>query len=237
MKDASSAVELKKAAALRASSLVESGMLVGLGTGSTTAFVLEELGRRVREENLKIECGATSFQAMLLGRKEGLLVHPLMFLERFDISIDGADEIDPQLNLIKGGGGAQTLEKLVHSMSEKFIVVADESKLVKNLGEIFSVPVEILPPAAAYAKKKLTELGASSCSIRMGLKKDGPVVTENGNLLLDAKFAVKDAEKLETQINEITGIVENGIFSRKSIRVNLAIIAGSQGLLEIKGAV
>jgi ribose 5-phosphate isomerase A len=231
MKEVSSNTELKKQAALAAAALVESGQRVGLGTGSTAAFVIEELGRRVRQENLLIECVATSFQAMNLAIVHGLRVFPIQALGgQLDISIDGADEIDPHLNLIKGGGAAHTMEKLVHVMSSRFIVVADDSKLVSKLGTRFPVPVEVIPFSYPLVEKKLKELGATEITMRMAVKKDGPVVTDNGNFVLDARFDIQEPEKLEIAINAIPGVLDNGIFSAASAVPERAFIAGNNGV-------
>jgi len=231
MKNVSSNAELKKQAALLAASLVETGQKVGLGTGSTAAFVIEELGRRAREEGLQVECIATSFQSMNLAIVHGLKVFPVQsFGGGLDISIDGADEIDPQLNLIKGGGAAHTLEKLVHVMSGRFVVVADDSKLVERLGTKFAVPVEVIPFALPFVQRRLSEMGASDVAVRMAVKKDGPVVTDNGNFVVDAKFEISDPKSLEIEINSLPGVLDNGIFSSASVVPERAIIAGANGV-------
>lgn len=230
MKDAGSMAEFKKEAALRAAALVESGQKVGLGTGSTAAFAIEELGRRVREEGLKIACYATSFSAAVLAQEAGLTVLPTDTVEEIDISIDGADEIDPRLNLIKGGGAAHTREKIVHALSRRFVVVADVSKLVDRLGSGFAVPLEVLPQALGLVHKRLLALGAAAVDVRMAVKKDGPVISDQGNLILDARFAVEDPRALETDLNSIPGVVENGIFSPLSVNVTGAYIGGPDGV-------
>jgi ribose 5-phosphate isomerase A len=214
MKDANANAEGKKAAGIAAAARVSDGERVGLGTGSTAAFAIAELGRRAREEGLRIECVATSLQSRNLALDAGLTVLALDRVAELDISIDGADEIDPALNLIKGGGAAHTLEKLVHSMSKRFIVVADPSKLSETLGTKFRVPVETLPFAAAYVAKALRELGAQSVDLRSGSGKDGPVITDNGNIVLDARFSISDPAALEAQLKSIAGVVESGVFAR-----------------------
>ena len=230
MKNTESMADLKKEAALQAASLVESGQTVGLGTGSTAAFAVRELGRRVREEGLSIRCVGTSHQTLLLARESGLVLDPVSFHDRLDISIDGADEIDPHLNLIKGGGGAQTLEKIVHAMSDRFIVVADESKLVEKLGTKFAIPVEVLGHAIAFVERRLLALGAREVILRSGSGKDGPVITDNGNMLMDARFEITDPAELESRINEIPGVVENGVFSTRTLAIESAIVAGAGGV-------
>jgi len=232
MKDVGSNTEQKKAAALKAAALVQTGQKVGLGTGSTAAFVIQELGRRAKEENLQIECVTTSFQSMNIAIASGLKVFPVQALGFLDISIDGADEIDPSLNLIKGGGAAHTLEKIVHASASQFIVVADDSKLVDKLGSKFYVPVEVIPYAIALVEKKLKDLGASEVVLRNAVKKDGPIVTDNGNFVYDAKFDITDPVSLEAKINSIPGVVENGIFSVNSVVPIKAFIAGEGGVTE-----
>ncbi len=225
MKDTSANPGPKKLAGVGAAALVQSGMIVGLGTGSTAAFAIQELGRRVKEEGLLIKCTATSIGSMLLAHRAGLTMLPLSLIDHIDISIDGADEIDPKLNLIKGGGAAHTVEKLVHAMSERFVVVADASKRVTRLGEKFLVPVEVIPSAVSYITRALAKAGARESAVRMAVKKDGPVITENGNLVVDARFEIADPAELETRLNSIPGVLDNGIFSRVSVRVSEALIA------------
>lgn len=230
MKNAESMAEFKKASALKAAEQITSDQVIGLGTGSTAAFVIEELGRRVREEGLKIRCVATSYQSMILARSAGMIAEPVSFHSTLDVSIDGADEIDPRLNLIKGGGGAHTMEKIVHAMSRKFIVVADTSKKVQSLGEKFLIPVELIPGSLALVEKRLKDLGASEVLLRSGGKKDGPVITDNGNILIDARFSSFDPEAMEQSINRIPGVVENGIFSIATLAIDSAYIAGPDGV-------
>ncbi len=203
----------KELLAKRAAGLVSSGLRVGLGTGSTAAFVIRELGRRVREEQLSIRCVATSAQSALLAQQVGLAPELLQGFSEVDISIDGADEIDPQCNLIKGGGGAHTLEKLVHALSRRFVVVADPCKLVKRLGEKSPVPVEILPEATSYLLRRLESLQPSKMHLRSSSAKQGPVVTENGNYIIDLWLNIEEPRDMEERINLIPGVVENGIFA------------------------
>lgn len=233
MKDAAANTEGKRAAGLAAAALVVDSQLVGLGTGSTAAFAIIELGRRAREEGLAIRCVATSLAARNLALDNGLHVLPLDRVSRIDISIDGADEIDPQLNLIKGGGAAHTLEKLVHSMAHRFIVVADPSKLSERLGARFAVPVEALPSAAAYVEHELLSLGASEVAVRHANGKDGPVVTDNGNIVIDARFAIEDPLELEKAIKFIPGVIENGIFARRRPAPGDCIIGAAEGVRRI----
>ncbi|MBX7058119.1 MAG: ribose-5-phosphate isomerase RpiA [Leptospirales bacterium] len=234
MKDASANAEGKRAAGLAAAALVENGQWVGLGTGSTAAFAISELGRRVQEEGLQIQCVATSLQSRNLALESGLRVMPLDRVARIDLSIDGADEIDPQLNLIKGGGAAHTIEKLVHSMADRFIVVADPSKLSPRLGDRFAVPVEALPSACAFVIRRLEQLGAAEIKLRHGSGKDGPVITDNGNLVLDARFQIEDPLQLERSIKSIPGVVESGIFAARKPRSGDCLIGEEGGVRQLQ---
>ncbi|MDJ0728457.1 MAG: ribose-5-phosphate isomerase RpiA [Crocosphaera sp.] len=201
--------EVGKAAAAR----VKSDSIVGLGTGSTTAYAIQYIGERLQSGDLKNIVGVTtSFQAEVLARKYNIPLSTLDVVERIDIAIDGADEVDPQKNLIKGGGAAHTQEKIVDSLAQKFIVVVDGGKLVDKLGSTFLLPVEVIPKAVVPVMRKLAQLGGKP-ELRMGVKKAGPVVTDQGNLVIDVKFdSIDDPATLEQTINNIPGVLENGLF-------------------------
>ncbi|AFY77757.1 ribose-5-phosphate isomerase [Pleurocapsa sp. PCC 7327] len=201
--------EVGKAAASR----VKSDSIVGLGTGSTTAYAIEYLGERLRKGELKNIVGIpTSFQAEVLARKHRIPLTSLDTVDRIDIAIDGADEVDPNKNLIKGGGAAHTREKVVDSLADLFIVVVDSGKLVDKLGSTFLLPVEVIPMAVAPVMRSLEKLGGKP-ELRMGVKKAGPVVTDQGNLVIDVKFdRIDDPACLEKTINNIPGVLENGLF-------------------------
>jgi ribose 5-phosphate isomerase A len=204
----------KRLAGIEAARLVKEGAIVGLGTGSTTAHGIEELGRRVREENLKILGVPTSYQAADLARRMGIPLRTLDDVERIDIALDGADEVDPEKNLIKGGGAAHTREKVIDSVAEYFVVVVDDSKLVNRLGETCPVPVEVIPMALAPVMRRLKELGGVPI-LREAAKKDGPVITDQGNFVVDVRFPpITDPGDLETKLNGIPGVIENGLFVR-----------------------
>jgi ribose 5-phosphate isomerase A len=192
---------------------VQSGSIVGLGTGSTTAFAIQALGDRLKSGDLKdIKGIPTSFQASVLAKQYGIPLTTLDEVDRIHIAIDGADEVDPQKQLIKGGGAAHTREKVVDGLAELFIVVVDQSKLVENLGSTFPVPVEVLPMAVTPVMRALEKLGGQP-ELRMGVKKDGPVITDQGNMVLDVTFAnIADPADLEKTLNNIPGVLENGIF-------------------------
>ncbi|ANF22909.1 ribose-5-phosphate isomerase RpiA [Thermococcus piezophilus] len=206
--------ELKRAVAKEALKFIEDDMIVSLGTGSTTAYFLEYLGKLIMEEELEDVYGVpTSYQARLLALEYGVPVVGLDEVDAIDIAVDGADEVDLNLNLIKGRGAALTMEKIVEYRAGTFLVLVDESKLVERLGQKMPVPIEVIPAAWRAIKEELEVFNATA-ELRMASKKDGPVVTENGNFLLDARFhRIDDPLDLEIELNNIPGVVENGIFA------------------------
>ena len=212
MKSVSSNKELKRMVGIRAADFVKDGMMVGIGTGSTVAFFIEELGRRVKE-GLHIIGVPTSYAAKLSCIQQGIPVSDCMLFDHLDIAIDGADEIDPSLNAIKGGGAAHTNEKIIASMADEFILIADESKMVSSLCVDFPLPVEVIPAALTYAEKRIRQLGGIP-SLRNAVHKDGPVISENGNLILDIKFqhVPSDLALLDSQLKNIPGVLETGLF-------------------------
>jgi len=201
--------EVGKAAAAR----VQSGAIVGLGTGSTTAYAIEYLGLRIKSGELKDILGIpTSFQASVLAKQYGIPLTTLDEVDHIDIAIDGADEVDPQKNLIKGGGAAHTREKVVDALADLFIVVVDSSKLVDKLGSTFLLPVEVIPMAMTPVMRAIEKLGGKP-ELRMGVKKAGPVITDQGNMVIDVKFdSIDDPAELEKTLNNIPGVLENGLF-------------------------
>jgi len=202
----------KEMVALEAVKMVRNGAIVGLGTGSTAALAIVELGRMVQQEGLEIIGIPTSYQAAMLAREHGIVTRTLDEVSKIDIAIDGADEVDSDKNLIKGRGAAHTREKVVDSWAQLFVVVVDESKLVKHLGEKFPVPLEVLPFAVHPVMGKLRGMGGDA-TVRMGVKKDGPVITDQGNMVIDVRFPqIKDPKALELELNHIPGVVENGLF-------------------------
>lgn len=204
---------MKQEVGKAAASLVKSNTIVGLGTGSTTAYTIQFLGDRLKSGELKDIVGIpTSFQAEVLAKQYGIPLTTLDAVDRIDIAIDGADEVDPQKNLIKGGGAAHTREKIVDYLAEQFIVVVDSSKVVDRLGSSFPVPVEVIPMAIAPVMRAIEALGGKP-ELRMGVKKAGPVITDQGNMVVDVKFETIDHPgELEKTLNNIPGVLENGIF-------------------------
>jgi len=207
------AVVMKQEVGKAAANLVVSDTIVGLGTGSTTAFAIEYLGARLKSGEIKnIQGIPTSFQAEVLAKQYGIPLTTLDAVDRIDIAIDGADEVDPQKNLIKGGGAAHTREKIVDSLATQFIVVVDSSKLVDKLGSTFKLPVEVIPMAMTPVMRAIAKLGGQP-ELRMGIRKAGPVITDQGNMVIDVKFdSIPDPAALEKTLNNIPGVLENGLF-------------------------
>jgi ribose 5-phosphate isomerase A len=199
----------KELAGRAAAKLVNNGDVVGLGTGSTAYFAVIALGERVKA-GLKIIGIPTSIATGELARKVGIPLTTLDQHPAIDIDIDGADEVDPHLNLIKGGGGALLREKVIAAASKKFVVVADHAKLVSTLGK-FPLPVEIIAFARAVVEPKIARLGAS---IKMRTRPDGsPYITDNGNPILDCSFGkIEDPPALARALSNIPGVVEHGLF-------------------------
>ena len=198
-----------------AAALVEDGMRLGLGTGSTTAHALRALGERIREEGLTVRGVPTSFAAERLAREHGIPLTTFDEIDRLDLALDGADEVfvaDGAIHLIKGRGAAHTREKVVASVADRFVVLVDPSKEVERLGEKMPVPVEVLPFAEPTVARALRDLGGAP-ELRMGAKKDGPVVTDQGFWILDTRFdVIADVEALDRAILAIPGVLDHGLF-------------------------
>ena len=193
---------------------IEDGMIVGLGSGSTAALMIKSLAKQIRSGKLKNIRGVpTSFQSEVLALELNIPLIDLTSVPKIDIAIDGADEVDPNFQLIKGGGACHVREKLVASKANKLLIVVDETKLVKKLNNVFPLPVEVIPSAWKQVKDEIEEMNGVS-TLRMALKKAGPVVTDQGNLILDVLFTdgIKNPKDLEIQINNIPGVLENGLF-------------------------
>lgn len=202
----------KQAAAQQVVSLVRDGMCLGLGTGSTAAFAIEALGRRIRYEGLSVTGVPTSFSAERLAREHGVPLTTLDEVERLDLAFDGADEVSPALDLIKGRGAAQTREKIVATQARRFVVLVDPTKMVEVLGSRFPVPVEVMPMAVTPVMRALRELGANA-ELRLGQRKDGPVVTDQGFWIIDARFpGIRDPQGLDRILNDLPGVLDHGLF-------------------------
>jgi ribose 5-phosphate isomerase A len=205
--------EAKKNAALEAVKHVQDGFIVGLGSGTTVAFAIEALGERIKKENLKIMGIPSSYQAFQLAVQYGVQVTTLDEHPIIDVTIDGADQITSELNLIKGMGAALAREKIVAAASKKNIIIADENKRVKVLGENNQpVPVEVLPFAISLVKRKIVEIGGTAV-VREGKGKLGPTITDNGNAIIDAAFGlIVNPQELAVKVKMIPGVVETGLF-------------------------
>ena len=213
----------KRAAGYQAAEMVEDGMVIGLGTGSTVFYAIECLSGRIRD-GLSVVGVPTSYQTAMKAREYGIPLTTLDDNPVLDLAIDGADQADPQFQLIKGRGAAITREKCVASAAFRFIVVVDEAKMVKKLAGV--VPVETLPFATKTALAQLRGLGCRPF-IREAVKKDGPVITDNGNFIVDCQFEeIPDPALLEAGIAAIPGVIESGLFTR--LTGNTTIIVGNE---------
>ena len=215
--------------------MVKSGMKLGLGTVSTAIHAVRRVGELLAQGELRDICAfATSLQTEIECEKLGIPFFTLNSRELssgLDLAIDGADEVDPQNFVIKGGGGALLIEKIAAYASSLFAVIVDESKLTERLGPGFPVPVEVVPEARIQAARALDKLGAN-VNLREALRKAGPVITEHGNLILDIRFGSPiDPSIMETELNRIPGVVENGFFTRNP---PVVYIARSNGSIETR---
>ena len=215
----------KQLAGERAAELVDNGMIVGLGTGSTAFFAIQSLGDRVRA-GLRIRGIPTSEQSRIQAERESIPLIGFSDTNQVDLTIDGADEIDPAFNLIKGGGGALFREKIVATASLREIIVADESKLKNRLGD-FPLPVEVVPFGWEFVRFQIEALG---CHASLRVIENRAFVTDNGNHILDCAFgAIHDPPDLERRIAAVCGVVESGLFTGLAHRV---VIGKADGTLE-----
>jgi ribose 5-phosphate isomerase A len=222
-------MQMKLHAAQRALQMVESGMTLGLGSGSTATVWIKLLGERVRDHGLKIRAIASSEDSELLGRSYGIPFVSFDECRTLDLTVDGADEIAPGLALIKGGGGKLLREKIVASASRRFVVVADASKQVEKLGR-FPLPVEVIPMATPLVSDSLTKLGFHP-AVRTD-RGGKPYVTDEGNFILDCSGRViEDPDATAAAIDSLVGVVEHGLFLHMA---DLAIIAGETQVIERK---
>jgi ribose 5-phosphate isomerase A len=202
----------KKNAALEAVEHIKDGFIVGLGSGSTAAYAIKEIGKITRKNKWHILGVPTSHQAFQLAVKNHIPITTLDEHPRLNLTIDGADQIDPDLNLIKGMGGALTREKLVASASRINIIIADETKLTKKLGTNQPVPIEVLPSAVAIVQTRIKQLKGNPI-LRECKGKVGPAVTDNGNFILDADFGpIPNPKELDKMLKLLPGVVETGLF-------------------------
>lgn len=221
-------LNLKQLAGEYAASFVKYGMKVGLGTGSTVYWTIQKLGERVKE-GLAFQAVPTSKETEVLAKQLNISLISLNDVQSLDLTIDGADEIDANLQLIKGGGGALLREKIVATSSKELIIIADESKLVTHLGT-FPVPVEIIPFSWKQTERKIQSLG---CQTTLRLKNNETFITDNKNMIIDCIFPhnISNPANIHTQLKMITGVVETGLFVNMTSK---AIIGTENGIKELK---
>ena len=219
----------KQLAASKAVSFIESGMIVGLGTGTTAYWAIEMLGEKVKSKELQIKAIATSKRSEEQARNLGIPIVSFDEIDKIDITIDGADEADEKMNLIKGGGGALLREKIVASNSKQLIIIVDEHKLVKYLGK-FSLPVETV---VFGWEKVFQKLALLECVPKLRLENEKPYITDNGNYIIDCAFGeIQDPAALQGQINSIVGVVENGLFINMASKIIVGFENGETKVFE-----
>jgi len=214
-----SAEDIKKLVGIYAAQFVEQDSVIGLGTGSTVYWLLQELGNRIKQ-GLRFTAVPTSTQTLTIGTELGINFTELNEIDELSITIDGADEADPQLQLIKGGGGALLQEKMVAAATKKLIIIADHTKIVEQLGK-FPLPVEIIPFGWKQVQKHIAKLGCEGIVLRN--RNNATFVTDNHNYILDCYFnKIKNAASLNAALHSIPGVVETGLF----INMASTVIAG-----------
>lgn len=223
----------KKNAAAEAVKQVKNGFVVGLGSGSTAAYVIRQIGRKIQREKIHVLGVPTSHQAFTLAAKNRIPVTTLEEHPILDLTIDGADQVDEHLNLIKGMGGALTREKIVAEASKYYLIVADENKKAKILGENSQpVPLEVLPFAVPLVMRKIKKLKGKPV-LREGRGKVGPVVTDNGNVIVDAYFGpIRSPADLGSKLKALSGVVETGLFVGMADAVYFGKPSGVEKLVE-----
>lgn len=209
--------EAKEEVARQIAERVQDGQVIGVGSGSTSYLAILAIAERVRKEKLKMTAVCTSTEVTMACAALGIPVGSLLQY-RPDWAFDGADEVDPGRNLIKGRGGALYLEKIVIDAAPKSFILVDPSKFVKRIGEKFPIPVEVFPTALHVAERGLAALGATEVAMRMATGKDGPILTEHGNLILDVRFA-ETPGTLERDIKAITGVIDSGLFQGRDVEI------------------
>lgn len=215
--------QLKKIAAEKATEEIREGMVVGLGTGSTVYYALLKIGTMVRD-GLNIIGVPTSSDTEKIATEQGILLSTLAAHPIIELTIDGADEVDAHLNLIKGGGAALVREKIIANASRRILIVVDESKISRALGTSFALPVEIVQFGWESTKREVDNICEQS-EIRGGIQ--NPLITDNGNYILDCHFdGIQEPEQVELQLNNIPGVVENGIFVNRADKIIIGTPSG-----------
>lgn len=221
----------KEISGRRAAEMIEHGQIVGLGTGSTVYFTLVRLAERIRDEGLEIRGVPTSIDTERKSRELSIPLVTLDQVETLDVTVDGADEIDGNFDMIKGGGGALLREKVVASISKKEIIVVGRNKVVERLGTTFLLPVEIVPFAQPMVARAIRALGAEPM---LRTRDDGePTTTDNGNRILDCRFeqGIENARETEAQLDAIPGVVESGLFCGLA---HVCVIGDDDGSCEVR---
>ena len=212
--------DVKEIAGRRAARMVDSGMTLGLGTGSTVHFFLEALAERIRAERLEVRGVPTSIETERKAREFGIPLATLDQIERLDLTVDGADEIDTRFDMIKGGGGALLREKVVASVTKHVVIISDSTKVVDRLGK-FPLPVEVIPMARSHVARQIARRGGQP------VWRDG-VTTDNGNWILDVhNLSIVDPVGLEREFNQIVGVVAVGLFAARPADI---VLCGNQTL-------
>ncbi len=212
----------KELVANHAAKQVQNGMLVGLGTGSTANYFIEALAKRRKEAGLQVTVSASSMVSTIKAQQLGLPLVSIEHLSKLDIYVDGADEVTPELTLLKGRGYDLVREKLMARAADQFLVLVDQSKMVAHIGEKFPIPVEVMPFAWNLVKRSLEELGGRG-DLRPNAAKDGLAMTSHGSLVLDMTFDKNiSSQELDAMLNSTPGVVEHGIFSRLTSVLMLA---------------
>jgi ribose 5-phosphate isomerase A len=218
--------EIKERAAIEAMKFVQPGLTIGIGTGSTVYWFIQQLAKKV-QQGLVCQCVPTSIATKQLAGQLGIPMLELNDVEKIDITIDGADEIDDQLRLIKGGGGALLQEKMVAAASAKLVIIADNSKLVKELGA-FPLPVEVIPYGWKQVQRRIANL--YNVPVFLRTKEGDTFVTDHGHYILDCHFGeIKEPEIITVKLNTLPGVVENGLFIKMA---DIAIVAGPEGSIQ-----
>lgn len=218
----------KELVAHYAANLVKDGMVVGLGTGSTANFFIEALAKRRNENGLKVTAASSSVVSAIKAQSLGLPLVSIEHFSRLDLYVDGADEVTPDMTLLKGRGSDLVREKLMAKAADQFLVLVDQSKLVSRIGEKFAIPIEVMPFAWQLAKRSLEAIDGRG-DLRPNASKDGLAMTSHGSLVLDMTFdASMSAEQLNAALNATPGVVEHGIF----LGLTSAIIIASEGKVE-----
>jgi len=216
-------------AARKALEYVKDGMVIGLGSGSTVEVFIKELGEKIKKEGIKIFGIPSSYQSYFLASRNGVDIVDLSQYPEPELCVDGADQVDRELNCIKGKGAALLREKIIACASRKVVIIVDSTKCTEILNE--KVPIEILPFGWGFVRKKIEEIGGK-IKLREAFRKVGPVITDNGNFIADCYFGeIRNVEELEFKLNSIPGVIENGIFPKRIVDV---VVIGKEKKAEIR---